>query len=216
MLWIMAILQCGTLLYGLWIQATGCSALGLFMFLSRKQVCTEPQSTKKRRCDKKVKDVFVLTLNLRPLLWLHFCCSSDTASPDNHSPAVMSHLTPTMVFSRIFYLTTASLFTLALSLPPLDLSIIVTPTPTSQQLQLLLAPRFWQPIYAVTGLIHLLEVWGVLLRPHEPHDALTVGPAALDCRDSIWTLLTKYSNAGARQEQEISLFLCVLRRHDLW
>lgn len=41
-LWIITILQCGTMLYGFWIQATLCLALRLFMFLSRTQVCTGP------------------------------------------------------------------------------------------------------------------------------------------------------------------------------
>lgn len=54
----------------------------------------------------------------------------------------MRHLMPTLVFFANFYLTASSLFNLTPSLPRLDLSIIVTPTPTYWQLQLLLAQCF--------------------------------------------------------------------------
>lgn len=99
MLWIIAILQCDTLLYGLWIQATQCSALRLFMFfIMHTGVHGAFKSTKTEGALKKVNDGFVHCPASSHNLNAVFLAVRTPSSPDNHSPALTRHLTPTLAF----------------------------------------------------------------------------------------------------------------------
>lgn len=74
-----------------------------YLFLSCTQVCTEPLKAQNRRCIEKVNDGFVHSCpyshNLNPV----FIASLTPSSHGNHSPAIMRHLTPTLVFFFFFY-----------------------------------------------------------------------------------------------------------------
>lgn len=73
-----------------------------YLFLSCTQVCTEPLKAQNRRCIEKVNDGFVHSCpyshNLNPV----FIASLTPSSHGNHSPAIMRHLTPTLVFFFFF------------------------------------------------------------------------------------------------------------------